>query len=86
VGAAHRHALSKQELPLRRAFGQAPVGADDAMPRDAVGPSESQADEARRAGIDVAIGPHEPLRDRAHAFDDALVSRLARFRFAPNGA
>jgi hypothetical protein len=77
--AAHRHALSKQERALWRAFRQAPVGAHDAMPRDVVRSSEDQADEARRARIDVPVGSYEPFRDGTHAFDDA---RLARFPFA----
>jgi hypothetical protein len=77
--AAHRHAFSEQEIALRRAFRQAPVGADDALPRDVVRASENEADEARRARIDVAIGSYEPFRDRAHPFNDA---RLARFPFA----
>ena len=84
TGATHPDALSKQEIALPLAFRQASIGADNAVPRDAVRPGKDQADKPRRTGIDVPIGAHEPLRDRAHTFDDALHSRLAKFLLSLN--
>src|SRR5205823_3441404 len=68
--AAHRHSLTQQQLALSRALRQAPVGPDDALPGQVVvGLREDEADEARGARIDVAVGAHEALRDRADALD-----------------
>jgi hypothetical protein len=59
-----------QTRALLRALGQAPVRSDDTMPRKILrGRREDLADEPRRMAVDVAVGPHESLRNRAHAFD-----------------
>jgi hypothetical protein len=69
--ALHGHALLHQESPLASALREAPVGPDDAVPREvSAGRSEDEADVARGAGIDVAIGAHKSGRDGAHAADD----------------
>jgi len=34
------------------------------------------SDEARRDGVDVAIGTDEPNRDRTHPRDDAIAARI----------
>jgi len=71
--AAHRNALAQQQLALLCALRQAAVGADDALPGQVVVRlREHEADEARRPGVDVAVGPDEALRDRADALDYAL--------------
>jgi CspA family cold shock protein len=44
-----------------------------------VGLGEHQADEARSFRIDVPVGAHEALRDRADALDDALDPRLTAY-------
>src|SRR5205823_8640834 len=75
--AAHRHTLTQQQLALPRALRQAAVGPDDALPRQVVvGLREDEADEARGARIDVAVGPHEALRYRADALDDPFPPGL----------
>ena len=71
--AAHRHAFSKQQLPLLRPLGEAAVRSDDAMPRDVVRLREDETDEARSARIDIAVRAHEPLRDRAHSLGNARL-------------
>ena len=77
--AAHWHSLLKQELPLRRALGQAPVGPHDAVPGNAMVLGEDEPDESWRTRIDVAEGAHEPLRDGADAFGDTGRAGLAVF-------
>jgi hypothetical protein len=77
--AAHRHSLLKQELPLRRALGQAPVGPHNAVPGNTMVLSEDEPDESWRTRIDVAEGAHEPLRDRPDAFGDTCRAGLAIF-------
>ncbi len=65
---SHRHAFAEEELWLFRALRQASVGADDPLPGQVfVGLEEHQAHEARGARVDVAVGAHEPLRDRRRA-------------------
>ena len=55
-------------LPL----GEAPVGPDDAVPREVlVRRGEHSTDKPRCVRIDVPICPDESLGDRPHAFDDA---------------
>jgi hypothetical protein len=77
--AAHRHSLSKQELPLQRALGQAPVGPHHAVPGNAMLLGEDEPDEAWRTRIDVAEGAHEPFRDGVYAFGDASRAGLTIF-------
>lgn len=73
--AAHGDALVEQELALPRSLREASIGADDAMPRKALVRARKHVpDEARRAGIDVAIRADEPNGDRAHPLDDARVA------------
>jgi hypothetical protein len=70
------HAFAEEELPLFRALRQASVGADDPLPGQVfVGLGEHQAHEARSARVDVAVGAHKPLRDRADALDDPVFAR-----------
>jgi hypothetical protein len=76
VVTAYRHALSKQQLALRRAFRQAAVSANDSVPGDVMCRCQDATDEPRRPWIDVAVRAYEPLGDRAHAGDDASGSRL----------
>ena len=69
--AAHQDPLFKQELALQPPLREAPVGADDAMPREVIASRrKNEADEPRGAWIDVAIGAHKSGRDGAHAADD----------------
>ena len=75
--ASHRDALFKQELALLPSLRDAPVGAYDAMPWEAVvGGRKNSPDEARRAGVDVAIGADKPSRDHPDPGDDARGARL----------
>jgi hypothetical protein len=70
--APHRDSFSKQQLTLEPSFREASVGADDAMPRQAfVRAGQHATDEARRAGVDIAIRADESLRDVLHAGDDS---------------
>jgi len=69
--ALHGHSLLHQQSPLAFALREAPVGADDAMPREVIASRrKNEADEPRGAWIDVAIGAHKSGRDGAHAADD----------------
>jgi hypothetical protein len=70
-------ALGHQVLALPVPHGEAAVGANDAPPREVVGnllAGEEAGTEAGRAGRDVAIGPHEALRDLPDRIDDRLVA------------
>lgn len=79
--AAHQDPLFKQKLALQPPLREAPVGADDAMPREAlVGGRKNSPDKAGRTGIDVAIGADKPSGDRAHSADDAGCPRLRTVR------
>jgi hypothetical protein len=69
---AHRYALSMQQRMLPPSLRETSVGADDAMPRQAfVRAGQHATDEARRAGVDIAIRADESLRDVLHAGDDS---------------
>jgi hypothetical protein len=75
--AAHRDSFFQQELTLLPSLRDAPVGADDAMPWEAiVGCGKNAPDEARRAGVDVAIGTDKPSGNGAHPADDTRGARL----------
>jgi hypothetical protein len=76
---AHWHSLLKQELPLRLALGQAPVGSHDAVPGNAMVLGEDEPDESWRTRIDVAEGAHEPRRDGPDAFGDTSRAGLTIF-------
>src|SRR6478672_360248 len=67
--ATERHALGDQVAALTRALGQRAVGADHPPPGQVgvVDLEENGARKARRTRRYVAIGPHEALRDLAHA-------------------
>jgi phage-related protein len=69
-------ALGLEVLALALPDREAAVGADDPPPRHVVGvlSRENARREARRAGRDVAVGPHEPLGDLADRLDDRLVA------------
>jgi hypothetical protein len=73
-------ALGHQVFALPLPHREAAIGADDAPPRsvirDLLGGEEAGA-EARSAGRDVAVGPHEPLRDLPDALDDLDDLRVA---------
>jgi hypothetical protein len=71
----HWHPLSKQQLALQLAFREAPIGADDAMPGQPMGGCEDAPDQARRAGINVAVCAYGPHGNRTHARDDARRPR-----------
>jgi len=58
-------------------FGGLPSARTTRCQANAVSRGENAADEARRAGIEVAVGAYEPLRDFAHRFDNARSPRLA---------
>ena len=77
--AAHWHSLLKQELPLRRALGQAPVGSHDAVPWNAMVLGEDESDESWRTRIDIGEGAHEPRRDGPDAFGDTCRAGPAVF-------
>jgi hypothetical protein len=75
--ATHRDAFFEQQRALLASHGDAPVGADDTMPREVnVGGRKNAPDQARRAWIDVAIGADETGRDGTNPTDDALRPRL----------
>jgi hypothetical protein len=68
---------------------RAPVGAHDSVPREigllvviGVCPmlGEYSSDHAWRTRIDIAIGPHESLRDRADQGGDAITASGGRRR------
>jgi hypothetical protein len=85
--AAHQDALFKQEFALHPPLREAPIGADDAMPRETlVGGRKNSPDKAGRTGIDVAIGADKPSGDRAHSADDAGCPRLGTVRVRLNRA
>jgi hypothetical protein len=70
-------ALGPEALALLLPHREAAVGADDAPPGEVVRVllgGEDAGAEARRAGRDVAVGPDEPLRDRADGLEDRLVA------------
>jgi hypothetical protein len=70
-------ALGHQMFALPLPDREAAVGADDPPPRgviwDLLGREEAGA-EARSAGRDVAVGPHEALRDLPNRLDDFRVA------------
>jgi hypothetical protein len=73
--AAHRDTLLNEQRALLPSLREATVGADDPMPWKAfVGRRKNAADEARRDGVDIAIGADEPGGDRPHPRDDAIVA------------
>ncbi len=75
--AAHRDALVDQERLLSPSFRDAPIGTDDAMPWQVdVDGRQNMADEARRAGVDVAVGADKPGGDCAHPSDNARDASL----------
>lgn len=75
--ALHGHALLHQQSPLALALCEAPVGADDAMPRNVVVDGrEDESDEAGRSWIDVPVGADKPSWDGAHPAHDARGSLL----------
>jgi hypothetical protein len=78
--AAHRHVLSKQSRPLRRAPRQTTVGSDDSMPGEIVGRGEDVSDKPRRVGIDIAVGAHISLRNRADPLDNLCPSCITARR------
>lgn len=66
---------------------ETPVGTDDAMPWQVdMDGRQNMADEARRAGVDVAIGADKPSRDRSHPADDPRRARLEAVRVPLTGA
>jgi hypothetical protein len=70
-------ALGHQVFALPLPHREAPVGADDAPPRDVRGMllgREKAGAEARRSRRDVAVGPYESLRDLPDRIDDRQVS------------
>jgi hypothetical protein len=75
--ATHRYALFNQQRALPPSLGEAPVGADHAMPREViVDRGKNASDEARGDRVDVAIRADETNGDRAHPRDDAIVAGL----------
>jgi hypothetical protein len=70
-------ALGLEMFALPLPHREAAVGAHDPPPGDIVGVLLSRQEagaEARRSGRDVAVGPHEPLRDLPDALDDLRVA------------
>lgn len=75
--AAHRDALVEQERPLSPSLRDAPIGTDDAMPWQVdVDGRQNMANEARRAGVDVAICADKPGGDPANPADNARDASL----------
>jgi hypothetical protein len=67
----------KQERALLPSLREASVGTDDAMPWEVIVDSRKDAsDEARRGGINIAVGADKPDGDRAHPCDDARGARV----------
>jgi hypothetical protein len=81
--AAHRDSLLAKERELLRTSRDATVGTHDAVPRDVFVASvvtdpilrEYTPDQTRRVGIDITVGPHEPLWDGTHPLNDLLGTR-----------
>jgi len=77
--AEHRDALAEQQSTLALSFGDAPVGANDALPRKfLLRGRQHAADEPGRLRVDLAIGAHRTLRDLPDAADDAGYAFLVR--------
>jgi streptomycin 6-kinase len=75
--AAHRDAFVKQQLTLSPSHRDAPIGVDDAMPWEVfVRVGKDVTDQARRFGVDVAIGTDKAGRNRAHPAHDARYARV----------
>ena len=77
---AERHALGLQQAALALALGERSVGPHDAVPGHGrvVAGGEHRAREARRAGGDVAVGPHEARRGLADPARTACSRALIR--------
>src|SRR5436190_993217 len=79
-----RNPLAAQEPELQCSLRDAPVRADDAMPRDLILRLREHApNQAGRGGVDVAVGPHESLGDRSDAIEDAHRPLLRNRRASP---
>jgi hypothetical protein len=71
------NALGQEVFALPLPHREAAIGADDAPPGGVVGDPlgrEKPSAETRRARRDVAVGPHEPLRDLPDRRDDLRVA------------
>ncbi len=77
---AHRHPFAHEEPSLPLPLRHAPVRPDDPVPRNVfVRRGEDVPDQARRALVDVAVGPDEALGDRPDPLEDprpALCGRV----------
>jgi hypothetical protein len=83
--AAHRDPFCQQERPLPPALREASIGADDTMPwQVVVDGGKDEPDQARRHGIDVAVGAYKPRRDGAHPANDARGALLRTRRIPSN--
>jgi hypothetical protein len=88
------YSLLAKERELLRASRDATIGTHDAVPRDVFVASvftdpmlcEYTPDQTRRVGIDITVGPHEPLWDRADPLDDLLGTGVGARGHEPGGA
>jgi hypothetical protein len=75
--AAQGNPLSVEQSTLPLPHREAPVGADDAVPRQIlVRVRQHVADQARRVGVDVAVRPDESLRNVPHTGNDSPDARV----------
>jgi len=76
--AVHRHTLLGEQPALDHAFGNAAVGSDDPMPRQAqMGRGQNASDKPRRFWIDPAIRLDAAARNASDSLDDSRDARLA---------
>ena len=72
---AHRNALLHEEIALPPTLGDSAIGANDAVPGQALmRGGEDATDQPRRFGVDVAVSAHrargnpaDPLNDHGHS-------------------
>src|SRR4029077_13764075 len=78
---AHRHTFSEKPLALALSFGDAPVGANDALPRKIlVSRRQHPPDQTRRLRIDLAVGTYRTLGNLTNPGDDAGYALLVAGR------
>ncbi len=79
--AAHGDALAEEQSALTLSLGDAPVGANDALPRKCLlRGRQHPPDQARRLRVDLAIGTNRTLGNLPNPGDDAGNARLVAGR------